>query len=956
MKLTWNSRGLEWGLILLAGALCGPVRAAGIPQLGDAPTAPSLEEVQHLRVAVPEALNNGAALSVNITNREEVRIFYNTVYNSGENAASGWTGNQATCTAGTTTPEFQDQVTVRINFFRAMAGIPAGIGLNSAWGSQDQAAALMMSANNTLNHHPPISWTCYTPAGANAASNSNLSIGSAGPDAITSYIEDFGVNNYEVGHRRWIFYPPTQRMGTGDVAENGTFNSANATWVFDEHFFDTRPATQYPFVSWPPPGYVPYPLVFARWSFGFPKADFTSATVTLSTNGVTIPVTLETVITGYGDNTLVWYPANLDPTKPYAWPPPATDTVYSVTVQNVRIDGTPTPFHYTVTVFDPSVPGADTILPLISGPSQPAVGTPTGYSFVTNPIATGYEWRQGLRVMPAVEGAENGLANVSTSTSTGYNVIVTGPVASGTHAFHLAMPAGATPTSGPSDQILTLNRIFLPSGGGQLSFKSQLGWVYSGQTAIVEVSPDDGNTWEIVYSQPGTNAQIKIENSFHARSVSLASYVGRSIMVRFRYAYTMGESYYPSVTDGYGWYLDNIAFTNTEELTGVVDSPVAAGNMFMFTPSQATNYALQVQAQVYGAYFLEWGPVKNVVGSISLTPPTANFTATPTSGTAPLLVNLTDNSTGTITNRSWNFGDGETTVTSATSLNHTYTNAGNRAITLTVSGPGGASTNQQLITISAAIPTVAPPGLAPTGGTFTNSVLVTLSCATDGATIYYTTNGTAPTTSSLVYATSFTLSNSATVQAEAVASGFADSAVASASFTILKTPVVPVPTFTPTNGVFGDSVKVTVKCSLAKALIRYTLDGSEPTTNSAQYKSPMTVTNSVLKARAYKTGYLDSPTGTANFTITIPVITTPLRLPDATASNRYSQTLEVSGGQPKYKWTLVASPLPEGLKFSSAGVISGQPTKRTTAPVQLKVKVTDAKKGTDQRTFTLQVN
>ena len=147
MKLAWKSRGLELGLILLAGALCGPVYAAGIPQLGDAPTAPSPEDVQRLRVAVPEVLNNGAALSVNITNREEVRIFFKTVYNSGENAESGWTGNQATCTAGTSSPDFQDQVAVRINFYRAMAGIPAGIGLNSFWSSQDRKSTRLNSSH-----------------------------------------------------------------------------------------------------------------------------------------------------------------------------------------------------------------------------------------------------------------------------------------------------------------------------------------------------------------------------------------------------------------------------------------------------------------------------------------------------------------------------------------------------------------------------------------------------------------------------------------------------------------------------------------------------------------------------------------------------------------------------------------------------------------------------------------
>jgi hypothetical protein len=91
----------------------------------------------------------------------------------------------------------------------------------------------MMSAANTLNHYPQPGSPCFTANGANAASNSNLAIGNAGADAITAYIWDFGANNNIVGHRRWLLYPQTQVMATGDVPDQGSFSAANATWVFD---------------------------------------------------------------------------------------------------------------------------------------------------------------------------------------------------------------------------------------------------------------------------------------------------------------------------------------------------------------------------------------------------------------------------------------------------------------------------------------------------------------------------------------------------------------------------------------------------------------------------------------------------------------------------------------------------------------------------------------------------
>src|SRR6059036_3725166 len=73
--------------------------------------------------------------------------------------------------------------------------------------------------------------------------------------------------------------------------------------------------------------------------------------------------------------------------------------------------------------------------------------------------------------------------------------------------------------------------------------------------------------------------------------------------------------------------------------------------------------------------------------------PVASFVGTPTNGLKPLAVTFTDNSTGTITNRLWNFGDGATSNTVATTIAHIYSTAGTNTVTLTVTGPVG--TNAQ---------------------------------------------------------------------------------------------------------------------------------------------------------------------------------------------------------------------------------------------------------------------
>jgi len=67
--------------------------------------------------------------------------------------------------------------------------------------------------------------------------------------------------------------------------------------------------------------------------------------------------------------------------------------------------------------------------------------------------------------------------------------------------------------------------------------------------------------------------------------------------------------------------------------------------------------------------------------------PVASFTASPTTGTAPLQVQFTDQSAGTISSWLWNFGDGSTS--SERDPIHTYAQAGDYTVSLTVSGPGG---------------------------------------------------------------------------------------------------------------------------------------------------------------------------------------------------------------------------------------------------------------------------
>jgi PKD repeat protein len=122
----------------------------------------------------------------------------------------------------------------------------------------------------------------------------------------------------------------------------------------------------------------------------------------------------------------------------------------------------------------------------------------------------------------------------------------------------------------------------------------------------------------------------------------------------------------------------------------------------------------------------------------------ASFTASATNGTSPFTVNFTDTSIGSITNRSWNYGDGFSTNTTATNLFHTFTAAGTNLVTLTVSGIAGtnAASTFMVTVISSQPPVIGGISLSGT------NLVITGTNGTAGANYYVlaTTNLLTPLT------------------------------------------------------------------------------------------------------------------------------------------------------------------------------------------------------------------
>lgn len=160
------------------------------------------------------------------------------------------------------------------------------------------------------------------------------------------------------------------------------------------------------------------------------------------------------------------------------------------------------------------------------------------------------------------------------------------------------------------------------------------------------------------------------------------------------------------------------------------------------------------------------------------------------------------------------------------------------------------------------------PTTSPAGGTYTAVQTITLShpAWVTGVTIRYTTDGSTPTTSSTLYAAPFTVDQSMTIKAKAWKNTFLASDVSTAAYTLR----VPNPSMSPGAGTYNNAQTVTLSSSLSGTTIRYTTDGSDPTSSSTLYSNPLTVDMpQTLKARAFKSAWTDSNVASAAYTLKV---------------------------------------------------------------------------------------
>ena len=158
------------------------------------------------------------------------------------------------------------------------------------------------------------------------------------------------------------------------------------------------------------------------------------------------------------------------------------------------------------------------------------------------------------------------------------------------------------------------------------------------------------------------------------------------------------------------------------------------------------------------------------------------------------------------------------------------------------------------------------------------SLQVTITSPEEGAVIYYTTDGTDPTTASARYTGPITISEpngtATTVKAIAQIAGFDVSEVATATFTSSQ-PLADTPVINNADGQdkFWPTTTVTITSAQEGAVIYYTTDGSVPTTASTRYTGPITLSNTaVVKAIAVVNGYANSVVAEKSYILSDPAL------------------------------------------------------------------------------------
>jgi hypothetical protein len=233
-----------------------------------------------------------------------------------------WSGSVASCDAGDMSADARASALRVLNLYRFLGGLP-DVTDDPARDAKDQQCALMMRANGMLSHSPPMSWTCWTQDGADAANGSNIGTAPA-VTSVDGYMLDPG-NPTTLGHRRWVLSNSLGPVGIGGTDRSSCMMTLGGTGKAGKAW-----------AAWPAPGKIPFQVMTAArsmnvdgtgWSIQSDTVDLSAAQVTVTSDGAPLAITTTQLLSGYGSKYALRF-------NPMGWSTTAGKT-YSVSVTGV---------------------------------------------------------------------------------------------------------------------------------------------------------------------------------------------------------------------------------------------------------------------------------------------------------------------------------------------------------------------------------------------------------------------------------------------------------------------------------------------------------------------------------------------------------------------------------------------------------------------------------------------
>ena len=223
----------------------------------------------------------------------------------------------------------------------------------------------------------------------------------------------------------------------------------------------------------------------------------------------------------------------------------------------------------------------------LSGPETYETNSQVSYVLTANPAATAYKlylWE--IVAGTGTIGAES-TGEVIASASSSYDVRQIATVNNGSYAYRILSTDG-------QDQTLELDYDLLPGTSATLQWQDRLGILSSTQDAEVQISTDSGTTWSTINSRKGSGYN-SYATAFTQQSISLAGYEDMPLRIRFRIYNPPTSSFFSSMSDNFGWYIDDITFSNVEVL---VEGITSEGTSPQWTFSSPDSAIFLLRAQI----------------------------------------------------------------------------------------------------------------------------------------------------------------------------------------------------------------------------------------------------------------------------------------------------------------------------------------------------------------------